>query len=625
MKEPETPTPTASRGAWPNDRVELGCVFGALGVSFLFQWHALGYHGYWGQDWIAHKMWIMRAATHPWDFFMYYEQGRTNPPLYDLLGSIIWRLAAGPYRMPAIGLMNVIFGLAGSCCMYGVVRRLIRSRLLRIACMVLILFLPYVMIHGEVVANEALATPLFWLLLWLMLRFPVGGSNKAFWASVTSIGLLLLVGLFTKFTFGSFVAASAVWIVLLWWTRLISGRRLAAMLPVIVIVPVLVGYREAVRFRSHQPDPFGIQSPSLNLLRNGWMNLRSVVWVRPADIDVLSAPPYNRVKKGQYDLLVSNKHSLPALMHLGVFTDILNIFQYDPYDGYFGSRTLRSHRRMEIAVRSGILISLLAIIGVAVLTFTSTRAVVWQRSARELPIFTVLLCCGAWFVNIAGILPFIPGAYDGGYWLPRFVAPSLLGFFMAGFVLVDRVPRRNWHIAVLVFVAAQSAVHGSFLWPTKNARRFYDANADIASSQAPAVLRVFNWPDQYLDNPTGEYWLDRTLGLVVTRPEKSQTEKWLLNLTLTPGHVVPESRRVVSISARDIKATLVDFDRPQSVELEIPLGGGRNDIVVQLVAPETVPETPGDPLTRLVQVSAIALRGPGGVRVTTARPLAANR
>jgi hypothetical protein len=181
---------------------------------------------------------------------------------------------------------------------------------------------------------------------------------------------------------------------------------------------------------------------------------------------------------------------------------------------------------------------------------------------------------------------------------------------------MDRVPRRKWHIGVLVFVVAQSAVHGSFLWPTKNARRFYDANADIAASQVPAVLRVFNWPDQYVDNPTGEYWLDRTIGLVVTRPDNSQTQKWLLSLMLTPGPLLPEAKRLVRISSRDGAPALIAFDTPRTVELEVALERGRNDIVIELVAPGIVADTHGDLVTRLVQVSRIALSGPGGAQVT---------
>lgn len=472
------------RPKWLDNRAELGCVIVALGVYLLFQIHALAFHGYQGQDWTTHIQWIAQAAEHPWEFFTHYEEGRTNPPLYHLLAATVKRLVASPNEMSAIGLMNVVFGFIGSCCVYGIIRRLIASSLLRIAAMVFILFLPFAMIHAEVVASDALATPLFLVLLWLVVRFPVDGSNKAFLLTTVSIALLLVAGLYVKFTFGSFVVAAGVWIAMLWRARLIDNRRLAIMLSVIVAVPALVGYREAVRFRSQAKDPWGIQSPSLNRLRGGWMNVRSMVWFRPADTDVLYAPAYNRMVEGEYDLLRNNKHSLPALLHLATFTDILNIYQYDPEDQYFGRRTSRNHDRMKVAVRSGIAASLLAVIGVLVLGVVSVRNVVRRRNVKDLPVFTVLLCCSAWFANIVAAFPFIAAVYLGGYWTPRLIAPALIGFFIVGFVLVDKLPWKKLHIAVLVYVLAQSAIHASFLWPSETAGALSDPHVlELRSSR----------------------------------------------------------------------------------------------------------------------------------------------
>jgi hypothetical protein len=136
----------------------------ALGVYLLFQVHALAFHGYQGQDWTTHIQWIAQAAEDPWKFFNHYEEDRTNPPLYHLLAGAVKRLVASPNDLPGIGLMNVVFGFIGACCTYGVIGRLIASPLLRVAAMVLFLFLPFAMIHAEVVASDALATPLFWVL-----------------------------------------------------------------------------------------------------------------------------------------------------------------------------------------------------------------------------------------------------------------------------------------------------------------------------------------------------------------------------------------------------------------------------------------------------------------------------
>jgi hypothetical protein len=154
--------------------------------------------------------------------------------------------------------------------------------------------------------------------------------------------------------------------------------------------------------------------------------------------EVLNAPALNRKVDGKFDLLVENKHSFPALLHLAIFTDIMNIYQFDPYDHYFGIRTLRNHHRMRWAVRSGILISVLTLAGVIALLARSTITVLLRRDSRDIRIFIVLLFCVAWFANIVAFLPFVPNSYMGGYWTPRLLAPALIGFFIPGFTFLDR-------------------------------------------------------------------------------------------------------------------------------------------------------------------------------------------
>jgi hypothetical protein len=77
-----------------------------------------------------------------------------------------------------------------------------------------------------------------------------------------------------------------------------------------------------------------------------------------------------------------------------------------------------------------------------------------------------LLAC-AFFLNIVVFLPFIPGAFAGGYWLPRLVAPSLLCFFTLLFIGLDRLfgQWRGLALACFTLVVVQSVFHLKFLWP----------------------------------------------------------------------------------------------------------------------------------------------------------------
>jgi len=202
------------------------------------------------------------------------------------------------------------------------------------------------------------------------------------------------------------------------------------------------------------------------------MEWRSLLMLRPADRDVLRAPQYldrTTVDGVEVDnLLVINRHSYPALLHLSMFTDVLNIFQYDAADSYFRPRNDLNQRLMTIAVRSAIPLSLLMIAATLTYLLRVPRCLRRLRAFRggdELPAMILVAFSVAFFANISLFLPFMQYAYHHGYWLARLVMPALLGCCFLGFVFLDEILR--WtaaRAAVLAYAAAQAALHASFLW-----------------------------------------------------------------------------------------------------------------------------------------------------------------
>jgi hypothetical protein len=191
------------------------------------------------------------------------------------------------------------------------------------------------------------------------------------------------------------------------------------------------------------------------------MNWRSLLMLRAADVDVLNAPSY-------MDMLASNRHSYPALLHYSSFTDPLNIFQYDPTDSYFGARDDAHQRLMTFAVRWAVPLSLLMIAATATYAF---RTVAYLRALRKgpvdrrLPLLIVLFFSLAFFANIALFLPFVQQVYHNGYWLSRLVLPALLGLALLGFTLLDE--RLRWpvaRLAVLAYSLVYATVNANFLW-----------------------------------------------------------------------------------------------------------------------------------------------------------------
>lgn len=597
---------TSSRLEWPY-------VITAFAIHLIFQIHAIFYNGFWSQDFSKHKYFIAIASEIPWKFFMHYLPGQTNPPLYHFLAGLIRRFAGTAHYLTDIGFMNVFFGFAGFCFAYGIIRRMIASPLLRMAAITLLLFLPFAMIHAEVVAADALSTPLFLFLLWFIFRFDPRAPIGKFLLSAIVVALGVIAGIFTKFMFGSFILATGVWALALWWTRQINGRRLALLLIVITVIPAVQGYRESVMYRSAGGYTYSAMIPPT--LSEASMNPRSIVWVREADVDVLSAPSYNWRVNRQYDLLLNNKHSFPAIVHLAMFTDILNTYQYDPYDYYFGQRGKLNHQRMQIAVRSGVLFSVLMVISVIVWFFWSSISVIRRRTGEFL-MFDVMLFCLAWFMNIVLPLPFIPGAYYEGYWTPRLMAPALIGFFIAAFVLLDRI---HWqspriHAAVLGVVLAQSVVHASFLWPHPSNQRLYENDSGIwldAYSKG-AVFRVYNWQDSFNPNYDGVYWFGPTMGIAVDRAENGTAiETWNLTFKVKKGPSTLAPRGVMQVSSPNAPPRQFEFENESDIQMDIPLTQGRNDIRLDFISPVPV-ELPQDPAIEMAQISDIKLTSKDG-------------
>ncbi len=96
-------------------------VTGAFLLYLIVQFHASAHHGYWGQDWLDHKNWIAFAANHPWTFIAHYAEGRTNPPLFHLLGAAVKHVVGPAHYLLGLGIVNMTFGFAGECFLYSAI------------------------------------------------------------------------------------------------------------------------------------------------------------------------------------------------------------------------------------------------------------------------------------------------------------------------------------------------------------------------------------------------------------------------------------------------------------------------------------------------------------------------
>ncbi len=452
-------------------RLERCGVVVAFCLYLIFQINAAFHHGSWGQDFDSHRAWISSAVANPWQYATVLDAGRTNPPLYELLCAAVYKITNGIHYLEVIALMSIVLNTLGLLLLYQLIRRSIRDPLLRLSCLIFIMFLPFAMITELVLATDALAIPIFLGLLYLLNILAIEQDGRAFWRTIAGITVLLVVGVGTKLTFGSQICASIAAIWVLQRTNLVTKRRAITACMVILLgtgVPLIAG-----RLLTK-----GSYNLLLGTMPGSEMTLRDILFFRAHDLHLLRAPVYDEhsakpapkvgvIAAHDLELLIKDKYSYPGLLEVAVFTDILNIYQYDPTDSYFGARSAANMRRMRIAVKTG----LLFFFSILILTPIVIGKALWKTFVRKQPAAasaTIIgLCSVAWYLNIVSGFLVVP-AYISGYWIPRLVAPALIAFVVLAMIAIDEFTStrsRKWTVTIFILVLFQSAVQLSFLWP----------------------------------------------------------------------------------------------------------------------------------------------------------------
>jgi len=436
---------------------------GILLVSFLVQGNALLHHGYMGQDYPQHSNSILHAmqTAHWW------LHETSNPPLLYWLGAFIHHITLSANYEAVLSLILVILNMFALYAWFKLSQSIIRSPLLRIAALLTLAFLPFRLIHSEVLATDGLAVLPFSLVILLFARMLRTRNPRKQLVLAALLSATLMLGLLAKYTMVSAVAVTLL--LLVFFRRSFASRATwVVALFLIVAIPATLARSEYRHYRDSRTDERWKQT---------WrheMQWRNLVFLKQADREILHAPSYDEtiLVNGEpvFNLSINNKHSYPALLHLSMYTDVLNIFQYDETDWYFGARSEQNQSRMALTVKSAILLSALTVVAVVacllrILFFLwRDRSQLACRPLREQVI--VLGFSLAFFANIACLLPYIGYVYEAGYWLARLVMPALLGFIFIVFVFLDDyVKSRRAHLVVLAYAVGQAALHMSFLWP----------------------------------------------------------------------------------------------------------------------------------------------------------------
>jgi hypothetical protein len=417
-----------------------------------------------GQDYSFHVGCTNRLLGRPDAWF---AQDVTNRPLiyWIAIDGIHLTNNRAPFEFAAA--VFLALNTAALWLVHDASRRFIAAPALRLAALALIAFWPATLITSVVFAADSVAMPPFALLCWSLLRWLEAHTTRASASFAALAGAALALGNFAKFTFLLLPAGVLVVAVLAWRWQHASPRRTLTLLALAVLAPSLVGltlHRLATRELADTP-----QQHRFTWSGTDEMSWRSLLTVKPSDRRIFDAPGYwdSVVTDGRtvLPLLENNSYSYPALLHLGIFTDVLNFAQ----GGSQRSGRPRPQPQQSLAqasVRTGVLFSLAGVVAVALVTLRTLRAAVTARTPPRFGPVIWLVLGLTWFLPLVATLPFVHHAYDWGYWLPRLVIPALWGFGYCLYTWLDDVAQNRRFIihTVTCLTAVQVTLQIASVW-----------------------------------------------------------------------------------------------------------------------------------------------------------------
>jgi 4-amino-4-deoxy-L-arabinose transferase-like glycosyltransferase len=434
----------------------------ALSVSFLLSVFAAFRGGFVGPDYWVHLPRLMEWSR-------VFDFSTTSPPLYYLFGHAVFMLIGKSNAFPiTLSIGEAAINTLAMWWFFLYSERRLHSRILHLALMFFLAFLPVRIIHGATIGTDSMTIPLFVLVLFFFDRFRQDQTSTP--KNAAFLGLSLALGVWTKYSFMALLPAVFLIFIAVWRKRAWHLKQFIAICGLSLILPsalVMCSFWASAHTHGYLTEkhwrPKGM-APEMN-----YWDLFSI---KPSDGELFLAPEYFRAPQWRapeyfkYDIRVAHRHSYLALSHLSIFTDPMNLFQ----DLHVPPRldiTLTPDQKtrrpwktplMRLSVAFGTLWTLLALIGTPWIFIAAIKNI-WRDQLQREDIIAVFGM--AYF--LIGFLP-IPFVYYGylyGYWTPRLILPALLYFYCAAFFLIDRrlaSGSRNIAVIVLALVLVQSSV-----------------------------------------------------------------------------------------------------------------------------------------------------------------------
>ena len=422
---------------------------GLLGISVLLSILAALRGGYVGPDFNTH---MTRVIT--WGNVC--DLSATSPPTYYLLAHGLLLLVGSNKWFPiTLSIIQSSINAAAMWWFFLFCERRFNSALIHTSLVLLLTFLPVRIMHAAVIGTDCTTIPVFVLVLFLFDKVLTQATPR----NALLLGLGLNLGVCAKYSFIALLPAVFLILICIWWKRAWIWRHFAMICVLSLLLPsafTLASFWASSRLHGYNTEKHWLPKGAV-----ADMNYQDLFSVKSDDLQLFKAPEY--FKK---EILTAHKHSYLGLSHMGIFTDTMNIFQDLNVPQRFEPNLipdLKTRRPwktpvMQASMCLGTLWTLLALIGAPWLL---ARALgnLWKDHLEREDVAAFLGV--AYFLLMFMPIPFVYFGDFFGYWTPRLILPSLLCFFLAAFLLIDRkiaVKSHKIALAVLVLVTMQCAI-----------------------------------------------------------------------------------------------------------------------------------------------------------------------
>lgn len=431
---------------WLSNRLGTRVMWGfALTLSFLISVFAAFRGGYIGPDYDTHF-----ARLTEWHKI--FDFSTTSPPTYYLLGHWLFLLIGSNNGFPiALSIAQSALNAFAMWWFFIYTEQRFRSRVIHLAMVFFLAFLPVRVIHAAVIGTDSMTVPLFVLVLFLLDRC-LSEEIPDTWSAMF-LGLGLAVAVWTKYSFMAFIPAVFLILLSVRAEHRWKFQRFAAICVLTLLLPSALALHSF--WASSRVHGYNTEKHWLEKGEAPDMSYRDLLLVKRTDLQLFRAPEYFK-----REILQGHRYSYLGLVHLGIFTDTMNLFQVLTVPQHFGSVLIPDQKArqpwktpvMQVSMCLGVIWTVLVLVSVPWSLFEAFRNLIDRKLNRE----DVTAVLGiAFFLIVFLLIPFVHAGALFGYWTPRLILPALLSFYLAAFSFIDtKIVRGSTPIACTVLLLA---------------------------------------------------------------------------------------------------------------------------------------------------------------------------